>query len=203
MLPARPERDSPVERPPQTGRPACDSHDDIRACHSAGTAAPPEPAGGQPLYGTARRKHSRRHPRRTDGPVPLHARLQSRSGGNVQRPAGSRRCRQSHKRPACRTRRRAYHREREKQSGRAAGYAGMRARRRSDRLCREKGEKRQKDKRDTKDKATKRKGCTMISLITLQPFQHPVTRILSLHQSRDTAWSTPWIPLPRFRSGRD
>ena len=62
VLPARPERDSSVERPPQTGRPSCDSHDDIRACHSAGTAASPEPAGGQPLYGTARRKHPCRHP---------------------------------------------------------------------------------------------------------------------------------------------
>ena len=39
--------------------------------------------------------------------------------------------------------------------------------------------------------------------ITLQPFQHPAIRIPSLHQSRDIAWSTPWVPLPRFRSGRD
>lgn len=44
----------------------------------------------------------------------FHARLQPRSGGNVQRPTGSRRCRESNKRAACRTRRGAYHCEREK-----------------------------------------------------------------------------------------
>ena len=58
-------------------------------------------------------------------------------------------------------------------------------------------------KRDTEEEATRRKGCTMILHITLQPFQHPVIRIPSLHQSRDIAWSTPWVPLLRFRSGRD
>ena len=59
------------------------------------------------------------------------------------------------------------------------------------------------DDGDTEEEATRRKGCTMILLITLQPFQHPAIRIPSLHQSRDIVWSTPWVPLPRFRSGRD
>lgn len=70
------------------------------------------------------------------------------------------------------------------------------------------GQKNKKQKRHRIQKRYRRGGNKKKRLyddftITLQPFQHPAIRIPSLHQSRDIAWSTPWVPLLRFRSGRD
>ena len=80
----------------------------------------------RPLQGAARRKYSRRHPRRADGTFPLHARLLRRSHRSVLLPPRPRRTGAGHQRPPFRTGRRAGDHQREKQGGGKAGYAGLR-----------------------------------------------------------------------------
>ncbi len=68
----------------------------------------------------------RRHPRRADGALPLHARLLRRSHRSVLLPPRPRRTGASHQRPPRRTGRRAGDHRRQKQGGGKAGYAGLR-----------------------------------------------------------------------------
>ena len=68
-----------MERPPQEDRARSHPDDDLRTRRPGRTCRSVDPFVRQPLHGVARTKHPRRHPRRADGALPLHARLLRRS----------------------------------------------------------------------------------------------------------------------------
>lgn len=75
-----------MERPAQKDRARGHPDDDLRTRRSLRTCRSADPLVRQPLHGAARRKYSRRHPRRADGALPLHARLLRRSHRSVLLP---------------------------------------------------------------------------------------------------------------------
>lgn len=75
-----------MERPPQKDRACGHPDDDLRTRRPGRTCRSADPFVRQPLHGAARTKHSRRHPRRADGALPLHARLLRRSHRSVLLP---------------------------------------------------------------------------------------------------------------------
>ena len=115
-----------MERPPQRDRARSHPDDDLRTRRPGRTCRSVDPFVRQPLHGVARTKHPRRHPRRADGALPLHARLLRRSHRSVLLPPRPRRTGASHQRPPRRTGRRAGDHRRQKQGGGKAGYAGLR-----------------------------------------------------------------------------
>lgn len=115
-----------MERPPQKDRARSHPDDDLRTRRPGRTCRSVDPFVRQPLHGIARTKHPRRHPRRADGALPLHARLLRRSHRSVLLPPRPRRTGASHQRPPRRTGRRAGDHRRQKQGGGKAGYAGLR-----------------------------------------------------------------------------
>lgn len=62
-----------MERPPQKDRACGHPDDDLRTRRPGRTCRSADPFVRQPLHGAARTKHSRRHPRRADGVLCLHA----------------------------------------------------------------------------------------------------------------------------------